>query len=199
MSEKRKVENKNKLASRREFLVGSGAVIAAGVLTACSAKTTTLTNTVTQTTTKTAPGTTVTGPTTTATTTATITGQAQTLTTTATTTAPAKTITTTAEKTYDVVSPLGNRVVTMITMAPRLDTLAGKTICIHGSPDFNAPTTATVIQQVLQQQFPTAKVIPYTEMPGWDVYAISAGSQVAAFTQALKDKGANAVIAGNGG
>jgi hypothetical protein len=204
MVEKKKTESKKKLVSRRDFLVAGGAVIAAGALSACTPKTTTETvvstvtntKTATSTVTQTAPPqtTTVTGAAVTSTTT-------KTATTTATTTAPATTVTKTTqvEKTYEVVSPLGERVVKMITMAPRLDTLAGKTICIHGSPDFEAPTTHPVIQQVLQQQFPTAKVIPYTDMPGWNVFASNASSQLAPFVAALKEKGANAVISGNGG
>jgi hypothetical protein len=204
MTEKKKAENKKKLVSRREFLAAGGAVIAAGALSACTPKTTTETVMSTETNTKTATSTvtqtappqttTVTGAAVTSTTT-------KTATTTATTTAPATTVTKTTqvEKTYGVVSPLGDRVVTMITMAPRLDTLAGKTICIHGTPDFNAPITHPVIQQVLQQQFPTAKIIPYTEMPGFNENAKSNSSYIAPFVQACKDKGAAAVIAGNGG
>jgi hypothetical protein len=42
-----------KIVSRREFLVGSGAVLAAGALTACSSTASTVTNTVTSTVTKT--------------------------------------------------------------------------------------------------------------------------------------------------
>ena len=51
MAENKKPEEKRKLVSRRSFLIGGGAVIAAGALTACAPKT--VTNTVTETLTKT--------------------------------------------------------------------------------------------------------------------------------------------------
>ena len=51
MAEGKKANNEKKLVSRRSFLVGTGAVIAAGALAACSPKT--ITNTVTETMTKT--------------------------------------------------------------------------------------------------------------------------------------------------
>ena len=62
MAEGKKPESKKKLVSRRQFLVGSGAVIAAGALTACTPKTVTntVTNTVTSTTTSVPPASTAT-------------------------------------------------------------------------------------------------------------------------------------------
>jgi len=60
MAESNKAESKKKLVTRREFLVGSGAVIAAGALVACTPGTTTVTQTQTETSTKTLPGTTAT-------------------------------------------------------------------------------------------------------------------------------------------
>ena len=49
MAESKKSESKKTLVSRREFLVGSGAVIAAGALTACNPVTTTVKETMTTT------------------------------------------------------------------------------------------------------------------------------------------------------
>jgi len=60
MAESNKAESKKKLVTRREFLVGSGAVIAAGALVACTPGTTTVTQTQTKTATTTLPGTTAT-------------------------------------------------------------------------------------------------------------------------------------------
>jgi hypothetical protein len=58
MANNKEVGNKSKTVSRRNFLVAGGAVIAAGALSACSAKT--ITNSVTNTVTSTAPAKTVT-------------------------------------------------------------------------------------------------------------------------------------------
>ncbi len=96
MAEGKKPESKEKLISRRKFLIGSSAVIAAGALTACTPKTVTntVTNTVTSTTTSVPPASTATA-TTTATATATVTS-------TATTTRPAVTTTTTVPISYPI-------------------------------------------------------------------------------------------------
>jgi hypothetical protein len=192
MSAKKKIETSKKQVSRREFLVAGGAVLAAGALAACSPKTTTETVTNTQTVTNTVTATP-------AAQTTTVTGSPTTVTKTVSTTAPAVTATTTvtAEKVYEVVSPLAERVVKMITMAPRLDTLDGKIICFHGSPDFKAPVTHAVLYQLLKQKYPKATIIPYTDMPGWDKNA--AADIFTDYMAAVKAKGVQAIISGNGG
>lgn len=49
--------------------------------------------------------------------------------------------------------------------APRLDTLEGKTICLLCNDQWQAHRTLTLIQELLQERFPTAKFIPHTEFP----------------------------------
>jgi hypothetical protein len=76
---------------------------------------------------------------------------------------------------------------------PRLDTLAGKTICEVMLPDNEWQTyrTAPIIEAYLANQFPTAKIISYSEFPNW--------REDATIGKKLKAKGCQAVIVGNAG
>lgn len=49
--------------------------------------------------------------------------------------------------------------------APRLDTLDGKTICELSNDSWQAHRVLPEIRRLLQERFPTAKFIPYTEFP----------------------------------
>lgn len=49
--------------------------------------------------------------------------------------------------------------------APRLDTLEGKTICELSNDAWQAHRILPLIRTLLQERFPTAKFIPYTEFP----------------------------------
>ena len=49
--------------------------------------------------------------------------------------------------------------------APRLDNLAGKTICELWNGAWEGQATFTVINELLQKQYHTLKIIPYTEFP----------------------------------
>jgi len=103
------------------------------------------------------------------------------------------------EATYAVVSPLGESTVKMITMAPRLDTLEGKTICMVWNGMFKGEVTLPVIAEWLKKKYPTAKVIPYTDMPresSWLPWPAKTQEDLAAV---YKEKGCQAVISGNGG
>src|SRR5687768_14916094 len=68
------------------------------------------------------------------------------------------------EPVYSVVSPLGDPVVKMITMAPRLDTLAGKTVAMVWNHAFKADITLPAIAESLKEKYPGIKIIPYTEI-----------------------------------
>jgi hypothetical protein len=150
--------------SRRDFLVAGGAIIAAGALSSCAAKTTTITTTLpatTVTTTKTVtqtatgPGVTqtVTGPGVTQT----VTGSATTKTVTS-TSAVTTTATTTANPATTkivVFDPRGTpSPITLVPMAKRLDTLDGKTIYVV---DIMYPYTQVFVSEVakiLQEKYP---------------------------------------------
>jgi hypothetical protein len=106
-----------------------------------------------------------------------------------------------AEPVFSVVSPLGDPVVERITMDPRLDTLAGKTIAMVWNQSFQADITLPAIEESLKQTYPDLEIIPYTEIddairaarPGDD------SAEAAALQAVLKAKGCDALISGNGG
>lgn len=105
------------------------------------------------------------------------------------------------EEIFNVVSPVAQRYVEKIVMAPRLDTLEGKTICELWNESFNADKTFSIIRKLLKQKYPGIKVIPCTEMPIHhtmeDIGIINEPSE--ALITALKEKGCDAVISGNAG
>ena len=106
------------------------------------------------------------------------------------------------EPVYSVVSPLGDPVVKTIKMAPRLDTLNGKTVCMVWNHAFKADVTLPAIGESLKERYPEIKIIPYTEI---DAAIQAAGrenpsAEEAEILQAvLKEKGCDALISGNGG
>src|SRR5688572_17331885 len=69
----------------------------------------------------------------------------------------------TPDPVYSVISPLGENTVKMIEMAPRLDTLSNKTVCMVSNSAFKINITMPAIAQGLQEKYPGVKVVPYTE------------------------------------
>lgn len=105
------------------------------------------------------------------------------------------------ESAYSVVSPLGDPTVKMITMAPRLDTLEGKTVCLIWNHTFKADVTLPVIGESLKKKYPGIKIISYAEI---DAAVRAAGGErpwiePAILQGVLRDKGCEIVISGNGG
>ena len=102
--------------------------------------------------------------------------------------------------TYDVLSPVGQSSVDMIELAPRLESLEGKTIALVGG-SFMASVTHVELKRLIQENFPTAKVYLLSEIgsaglfPGPRVQK----PQVQRFQQRLQEYGVDAVISGNGG
>lgn len=100
-----------------------------------------------------------------------------------------------------VVSPLGETTIEERAMAPRLDTLEGKTIGLIWNGAFKSNVTLSVIADSIRSKYPTARVIPYTDMPK-SSKAPAPGTtdpDQLALVAALKKKGCDAVISGNGG
>jgi len=112
---------------------------------------------------------------------------------------PAKTVGAKISPEYEVVTPRGVSATKMITMAPRLDTLEGKTICMVSNGLFKHEVTFPVIEDLLKKKYPTAKVIPYTEMPLSHSPGDLSSKATTSLMAAMKEKGCNAVIGGNGG
>ena len=106
-----------------------------------------------------------------------------------------------AEPTYKVVSPIGESTVKMTTMAPRMDTLAGKTVCMVWNNAFKSDVTLPAIGEALKKQYPGGKIIPYTDMPNAFLPEPPGAPREKSYAlQAVfKEKGCNAVISGNGG
>ncbi len=70
-----------------------------------------------------------------------------------------------ANKSMDNGSILANRSFQVTPLhAPRLADLNGKTICELSNDNWEWQRTFPVIRELLQRQFPTAKIIPYTEL-----------------------------------
>lgn len=101
---------------------------------------------------------------------------------------------------FNVVSPVGFSTIEPIQMAPRLETLEGKTIAIVGE-DFMYNVTHPELKRLIQANYPTAKVILYDELPIAGPYPAPGITRQATeeFRQRLIDLKVDAVIAGNGG
>ena len=93
--------------------------------------------------------------------------------------------------TLDVLNPVAARQVGEL-HAPRLTDLHGTTICELSNAAWEAMRTFPVIREQLQKQFPTMKIIPYTEFPIGSTYI-----DVADIGETLREKGCQAVITGN--
>ncbi|MBW1996100.1 MAG: hypothetical protein JRI77_16875 [Deltaproteobacteria bacterium] len=101
----------------------------------------------------------------------------------------------------EVVSPVGDRGVELKSIAPRLDTLEGKTICETWNRDFKGDVMFPVYRELLKERYPGIKIIPYTEFPssiltGTPELQRKVSRQISAM--AVK-KGCDAMISGNGG
>ena len=102
--------------------------------------------------------------------------------------------------TYDCLSPVGQSSVEMIEMAPRLESLDGKTIALVGG-SFMASVTHVELRKIILENYPNATVYLLNEVgsaglfPGPRVRK----PQVERFQQRLQELGVDAVVSGNGG
>ena len=105
------------------------------------------------------------------------------------------------EPVYKVVSPIGESTVKRAAMAPRLDTLAGKTVCMVWNSAFKSDVTLPAIGETLKKQYPGVKIVPYTDMPNAFLPEPpgTPRKQSEALQALYKEKGCDAVISGNGG
>lgn len=101
---------------------------------------------------------------------------------------------------YAVVSPVGRSDVEMISQAPRLGTLDGKTIAVVGV-SFMTNVTHPEIKRLIKANYPKAKVILLDEIGISGPYPAPGvkRKQHEAFKQKLTEMGVDAVISGNGG
>lgn len=105
------------------------------------------------------------------------------------------------EGVYKVVSPLGEPVTKMITMAPRLQTLEGKTIGEIWNGGFRGDETFPMIEKMLRKRYPTVRLIPFTEFSLVTIASLHPEKKektLETLRAELKKKGCDAVITGNG-
>jgi len=98
------------------------------------------------------------------------------------------------------VSPVGIAAVEMGGVAPRLDTLNGKTIGEIWNGVFKGDLTFPIIRRLLKDRYPALNIIPYTEFhhrPGSDVPAQQRDIE-RAIVAAARARGCDALIVGNG-
>ncbi len=95
--------------------------------------------------------------------------------------------------TLEVFNPCGSVDRTM-RRAPGRSYLNGKTSWRLTNVRYEYDRTFPLVRELLRKQFPTAKIIPYTELPvGSDQIDIDEIGNI------VKDKGCDAVIVGNAG
>ncbi len=93
--------------------------------------------------------------------------------------------------TLKLYAPTGALETTML-HAPRLGSLAGKTICELSNFGFEHQRIFPAVREALQKRFPTAKFVPYDDLTG-SKYGIE---NLENLTRLLEDQGCDAVIAG---
>jgi len=101
----------------------------------------------------------------------------------------------------EIISPVGMESVAKSALAPRLDTIAGKTICETYNESFKGEYMFPVYRELFKQKYPGVKIIPYTEFPisywkGTPTYQRQMASEIA---RLAKERGCDALISGNGG
>lgn len=96
----------------------------------------------------------------------------------------------------EVLSPVGEENVGVKTLAPRLDTLNGKTICEAWNGMFTGWWTFPRIRELLKKQYPDVKFVSYSELPLLDTHKME--EVLGTLASELKQKGCDALITGNG-
>jgi len=100
-----------------------------------------------------------------------------------------------------VISPLGGETIAARGAAPRPESLDGMTIGEMWNGDFKGDFTFPIIRELLAERYEGIKIVPFTEFPystirGTAEHQRDIDDQMLALA---KEKGCDAVIAGNGG
>lgn len=95
--------------------------------------------------------------------------------------------------TLEVYDPTGFLDTTQV-HAPRLDTLAGKTICEVSNASWEDKRTFGRVRELLQKRYPDLRIMPLTEFPSG-----SRSIDVDNIGELVKAKGCDGAIVGNAG
>ncbi len=100
-----------------------------------------------------------------------------------------------------VISPIGAEAVEQKNLAKRLDTLNGKVVAEVWNEDFKGDIMFPIYRELLKERFPDVKIVPYTDIPFASLKGTPSYQRevLGSIMSALKAKGADAVITGNGG
>lgn len=100
-----------------------------------------------------------------------------------------------------VISPVGGETVRKTALAPRPASLNGKTIGEVWNEDFKGDIMFPVYREMLKSRYPDVRIVPYTELPASVLKGTPAYQRevLADIAKALKQKGCDALISGNGG
>lgn len=98
---------------------------------------------------------------------------------------------------FAVVSPLGHDHVRSEPSAKRMKSPAGKTICAVSNGRFHADVVLAKFGALLQARYPSAKFVPWREMPVIEAMG-NVEADAAALRAAYLRHGADAVIASTG-
>lgn len=106
-----------------------------------------------------------------------------------------------AEPVYSVVSPVGESTVKLISMTPRLNTLAGRTVCMVSNRSFKADIVLPAIGEQLKRIYPDIRIVSHTQLPIAPLPSTPANPQQDAenLRLALKQRGCSVVVTGDGG
>ena len=98
---------------------------------------------------------------------------------------------------FEVLNPVGEPSAKRQTSAPRVQDLNGKTICAVSNGMFQADAVLSAFGDLIEKRYPTAKVIPWTELPVSSILGdIEKSSKE--LREAYRQKGCDAVIASTG-
>jgi hypothetical protein len=99
-----------------------------------------------------------------------------------------------------VVSPIGKAITKKRSIAPRLETLEGKTVCEIWNGGFGGDIVFPIIEEMLRKKYSNIKIIPYTKFPLTTINSMAQERQegtLEAVRNALLQMGCNALITGN--
>ena len=100
-----------------------------------------------------------------------------------------------------VISPIGGETVGTTGLAPRLESLNGRTVGEIWNEDFKGDVMFPAYRELLKARYPDVKFVPYTELPHGVLKGTPAYQRevLADIARALREKKIDAVISGNGG